>query len=92
MAGMRGDDRARARSRYLLATIYPVPDDEELHRLRKLAVDYLQEAERLETEEKGRVAEPEEMISAALDGLARHYFARALAQAKSSRAKSSRKG
>ena len=32
MVGMRSD-RARARARNLLATIYPLPDDPELHRL-----------------------------------------------------------
>lgn len=80
MAGMRSD-RARARARHLLATIYPVPDDVELHRLRELAIDYLQEAERLEAESRGRTLESEELISAALDIVARDYFARALARA-----------
>lgn len=80
MAGMRSD-RARARARHLLATIYPVPDDVELHRLRELAIDYLQEAERLEAESRGRTLESEELISAALDTVARDYFARALARA-----------
>ena len=47
MVGMR-NDRARARARDLLATIYPLPDDAEFHRLRELAVDYIREAERLE--------------------------------------------
>jgi hypothetical protein len=65
MVGMR-NDRARARARDLLATVYPVP------------VDYIQEAERLERERRGRATEPEELISAALDAVARDYFARAL--------------
>jgi hypothetical protein len=77
MVGMR-NDRARARARDLLATVYPVPDDVEFQRLRELAVDYIQEAERLEAESRGRAAEPEELISAALDAVARDYFARAL--------------
>jgi hypothetical protein len=47
MIGTRSD-HARARAQNLLATIYPLPDDTELHRLRELAVDYIQEAERLE--------------------------------------------
>ncbi len=53
MPGMRSD-RARARARELLASLYPVPDDAEFHRLREFAVDYIQEAERLEAERKGR--------------------------------------
>ena len=77
MVGMR-NDRARARARDLLATVYPVPDDVEFRRLRELAVDYIQEAERLERERRGRATEPEELISAALDAVARDYFARAL--------------
>jgi hypothetical protein len=77
MVGMR-NDRARARARDLLATVYPVPDAVELNRLSELAVYYIQEAERLEKERRGRAAEPEELISAALDAVARDYFARAL--------------
>jgi hypothetical protein len=80
MPGIRSD-RARARARNLLATVYPIPDDAEFHRLRELAVDYIQEAERLEAERKGRVIESDEMISAALDAVARDYFARALLRA-----------
>jgi hypothetical protein len=76
MVGMR-NDRARARARDLLAT-YPIPDDVELRRLRELAIDYVQEAERLEAERRGRAAETDELISAALDAVARDYFARAL--------------
>jgi hypothetical protein len=82
MAGMRSD-RASARARDLLATVYPLPDDVEFTRLRELALDYIQEAERLETENRGRVAESDELISAALDAVARDYFARALARATS---------
>jgi hypothetical protein len=82
MVGMRSD-RARARARNLLATIYPLPDDPELHRLRELAVDYIREAERLEAEHKGRAAaESDELISTALDAVARDYFIRAIARAK----------
>jgi hypothetical protein len=77
MARMRNDS-ARARASDLLASAYPIPDDVELHRLRELAIEYLQEAERLEAENKGRAAEPEEAIAAALDAIARDYFARAL--------------
>ena len=70
MISMRSD-RARDRARNLLATIYPLPDDDEFHRLRELAVDYIQEAERLEAERKGRLAESDELISAALDAVER---------------------
>jgi hypothetical protein len=80
MASMRSD-RATARARDLLATLYPLPDDVEFRRLRELAVDYIQEAERLEAENRGRMAESNELISAALDAVARDYFARALARA-----------
>jgi hypothetical protein len=83
MAGM-GSDRARARARDLLATVYPIPDDVEFHRLRELAVNYIHEADRIEAENRGRAAEPDELISSALDAVARDYacFApRILAQA-----------
>jgi hypothetical protein len=80
MVGMR-NDRARARARDLLATVYPIPDDVEFRRLRELAIDCVQEAGRLEAEQRGRAAETDELISAALDAVARDYFARALARA-----------
>ena len=82
MVGMRSD---RARARDLLATVYPVPDDVEFRRLRELAIDYIREAERLEAANKGRAVEPDEMISAALDAVARDYFSRALLRAVSRR-------
>jgi hypothetical protein len=84
MAGTR-NDRASARARDLLATVYPIPDDVEFQRLRELAVDYVREAERLEAEDKGRVAESDELISSALDAVARDYFKRALVRAVSRR-------
>ena len=80
MVGMRSD-RARVRARDLLATVYPVPDDAEFRRLRELAIDYIREAERLEAANKGRAVESDEMISAALDAVARDYFSRALLRA-----------
>jgi hypothetical protein len=80
MPGMRSD-HARARARDLLATVYPVPDDAEFRRLRELAIDYIQEAERLEAENRGRVLESDELISAALDAVARDYFTRAMLRA-----------
>jgi hypothetical protein len=82
MAVMRSE-RARARARNLLTSAYPIPDDAELRGLRELATNYTREAERLETEHRGRVAESEELISAALDAVARDYFKRALLRAKS---------
>jgi hypothetical protein len=84
MVGMRSD-RARARARDLLATVYPVPDDVEFQRLRELAVDYIREAERLEAVNRGREVESDELISAALDAVARDYFSRALLGAVSRR-------
>jgi hypothetical protein len=86
MASMR-DDRARARARDLLAVAYPVPDDVEFRRLRELAIEYIQEAERLEAENRGRAIESEELISAALDAVARDYFSRAVARATSQKAR-----
>ena len=80
MAGIKSE-RARDRARDLLATVYPVPDDVEFRRLRELAIDYVQEAERLEAESRGRMLESDELISAALDAVARDYFARALLRA-----------
>jgi hypothetical protein len=80
MAGMRSE-RARDRASNLLATVYPVPNDVEFSRLRELAIDYIQEADRLEAENRGRVMESDELISAALDAVARDYFKRALLRA-----------
>ena len=85
MVGMRSD-RARARARDLLATVYPVPDDVEFRRLRELAIDYIREAERLEATNRGREVESDELISAALDDVARNYFARALDRSQRKRA------
>ncbi len=71
------------RARDLLATIYPIPDNVELHRLRELAIEYVQEAERLEAENRGRVLQSDELVSAALDAVARDYFKRAILRAAS---------
>jgi hypothetical protein len=84
MVGLR-NDRARARARDLLATVYPVPDDVEFHRLRELAIDYVRDAERLEAVNKGHAPQSDELISAALDAIARDYFSRALLRATSQR-------
>jgi hypothetical protein len=78
MTSMRSD-RARGRARDLLVSIAPLPEDAEFYRLRELAIDYIKEAERLEAENRGRAAESAELISAALDAVARDYFERALA-------------
>jgi hypothetical protein len=84
MAALR-NERARARARNLLATVYPIPDDAEFHSLRELAVGYIREADRIEANSKGRAVASEELISAALDAVARDYFKRALLRAKSRR-------
>jgi hypothetical protein len=78
MVGMRGD-RTRARARDVLATRYPVPEDAD--RLRELALDYVREADRLETQSKGRPVQSDELLSGALDAIARDYFARSIARA-----------
>jgi hypothetical protein len=74
MDGSRSE-RARARARHLLAQIAPLPDDTEARCLRELSMNYIREAERLE---RNRVParEPSERISAALDEIARDFFAR----------------
>jgi ribosomal protein S7 len=84
MVGMRSD-RARARARDLLATAYPVPRDVESERLHELAIEFVEEAKRLEAENKGHAIEAEEMISAALDAVARDYFSRTVGRAMSRR-------
>ena len=70
-------ERARARARHLLAQIAPLPDDTEVQRLRELSMNYIREAERLEGNHVP-AREPSEQISAALDAVAREFFARAL--------------
>jgi DNA-directed RNA polymerase subunit F len=84
MAGIKSE-RARDRARDLLETVYPVPDDVEFRRLRRLAIDYVEEAERLEAEKRGRAVESNELISTALDAVARDYFKRAVLRAVSRR-------
>jgi hypothetical protein len=76
MDGSR-NERARARAQDLLAQIAPLPDDSELQRLRELSMNYIHEAERLE-QKRVTALEPGEQISAALDAIARDFFARAL--------------
>jgi hypothetical protein len=70
-------ERARARAQHLLAQIAPLPDDTEVQRLRELSMNYIREAERLERK-RATTPEPGEQISAALDAVAREFFARAL--------------
>ena len=74
MDGSRGD---RARAQQLLAEIAPLPDDSELQRLRELSLNYIREAERAEGNPVS-TREESEQISAALDAIARDFFARAL--------------
>lgn len=80
MDGSR-NERARARARQLLAQIAPLPDDLEVQRLRELSVNYISEADRVE-QEGATTLEPSEKISAALDAIARDYFARAIDRSK----------
>jgi hypothetical protein len=90
MVGMR-TERARAHARNLLETRYPIPEDVERDRLRELAIDYVREADRLQAERKGRATEASELISTALDAIARDYFVRSVARA-GSKESASRKG
>ena len=76
MDGSR-NEHARARAQDLLAQIAPLPDDSVLQRLRELSMNYIREAERLE-QKRVTALEPGEQISAALDAIARDFFARAL--------------
>ena len=76
MDGSRSD-RARARAQQLLAEIAPLPDDSELQRLRELSLNYIREAERVEGN-AASTREDSEQISAALDAIARDFFAQAL--------------
>ena len=80
MDGSR-NERARARARDLLAQIAPLPDDVEAQSLRELSVNYISEAERAE-QIGAPTREPSEQISAALDAIARDYFARAINRSK----------
>lgn len=84
MVGMRSD-RTRAHARDVLAKRYPIPEDIELDRLREVAIGYVREAERLETQSKGRPVQSDELLSSALDAIARDYFARSVARAVSQR-------
>jgi hypothetical protein len=76
MDGSRSN-RARARAQQLLAEIAPLPDDSELQRLRELSLNYIREAERVEGN-AASTREDSEQISAALDAIARDFFAHAL--------------
>jgi hypothetical protein len=73
------NERARARAQHLLAQIAPLPDDSELQRLRELSMNYIREAERLEGQPV-TIPEADDQISAALDAIARDFFAGALQQ------------
>jgi hypothetical protein len=80
------NERARARARDLLAQIAPLPDDVELQRLRELSVDYINEAEKTDGNGAANL-KPSEQISAALDEIARDYFARAINRSKNTGSK-----
>jgi hypothetical protein len=53
--------------------------------LRELAIGFVREADRLETQSKGRPVQSDELLSSALDAIARDYFARSVARAVSQR-------
>jgi len=71
-----------------LETAYPIPENAEAQRLRELANNYIQEAERLEAASHGHVAKSDELISSALDAVARDYFAREVSRASTRRKRS----
>ena len=82
MDGSR-NERARARACSLLAQIASLPNDVEVQRLRELSVDYISEAEKAGRNGANDL-EPSEQVSAALDQIARDYFARATKRSKRS--------
>jgi len=85
MDGSR-NERARARARALLAQIAPLPDDVQAQSLRELSLDYIGEAERAERNGATNL-ETSEQVSAALDAIARNYFARAIRRSKNNGSK-----
>jgi hypothetical protein len=86
MARVR-NEHGRESARDALATAYPVPDDVEFRRLRELAIDDAQEAERPKAGDSGHLVKSGELISGALDTVAREYFKRAVLRAVSRRAR-----
>jgi hypothetical protein len=65
----------------VLALAHPPPQDTDVATLRELASRYIDEAERREGE-SGEAVESEELVSAALDNVARDYFAWAMRRAR----------
>ena len=84
MARVRSE-HGRESARDFPTTVYPAPDDVEFRRLRELAIDGAQEAERLGAGTSDPLVESGELISAALDAVARDYFKRAVLRAVSRR-------
>jgi len=80
MTGVRSQ-RALARAQQILALAQPPPQDADATSLRELASRFIDEAERRERE-GGQAAEPEELVSATLDNIAKDYFAWALHKAR----------
>src|SRR5256885_758011 len=80
MTGVRSQ-RALARAQQILALAQPPPQDADAAKLRELASRYIDEAERWERE-NGEAVESEELVSAALDNVARDYFAWAVRRAR----------
>jgi len=80
MARVR-NEHARKSAKDSLSTVYPIPDEVEFRRLRELAIDGAQEAKRLKAGDSGHLVISGELISTALDAVARDYFKRALLRA-----------
>jgi hypothetical protein len=81
MARVRSE-HGRESARDSVRKVYPVPD--EFHRLREPAIDDTQ-AEQLKAGSSGHLVKSGELISAALDAVARDCFRRAVLRAVSRR-------
>ena len=75
------NQRALQRAQQILALAQPLPQDVNATELRELASRYIDEAERRERE-GGQAVESEELVSAALDNIAKDYFAWAVRKAR----------
>jgi hypothetical protein len=73
------NQRALLRAQQILALAQPLPQDAT--ELRELASRYIDEAERRERE-GGQAVESAELVSAALDDIAKDYFAWAVRKAR----------
>jgi hypothetical protein len=75
------NQRALLRAQQILALAQPLPQDVNATELRELASRYIDEAERRERED-GQAVESVELVSAALDNIAKDYFAWAVRKAR----------